>query len=237
MASRRPDCGSDDLTTYLSFAAANPALFGNGPNGGIEILLDPADIRRVEIQVAADLAANGLPPAWARVGIVHEDQYSRLVRDAVRFPDGHLGTYIRLVDPAGAAPGVVILPLCEERVLLARHYRHATRQWHLEVPRGFGTAGEPSEIGARRELREEIGATPTRLIPLGPLHPNTGLDGGHADLFFAETVGYGHTETAAGIAAVVPTPIPALERLIADGDLTDGYTIAAFTRARLRGLL
>ncbi|MGP3928192.1 hypothetical protein [Streptomyces sp. 8N616] len=69
--------------------------------------------------------------------MVYEDAYVMLLRDPVRFPDGRTGTYIRSVS-AMQEPGCVVLPLLGGEVVLLEHFRHATRSWHWEVPRGFG---------------------------------------------------------------------------------------------------
>ncbi len=45
-----------------------------------------------------------------------------VVRDAVRRPDGSLGTYVRTL-PTNGTPGSVILPVLEEQVVLVHHFR------------------------------------------------------------------------------------------------------------------
>ncbi len=56
------------------------------------------------------------------------------------------------------APAVTILPLLPDgRVVLTRQYRHALRDWILELPAGKRDPGEPSLNAARRELEEETG--------------------------------------------------------------------------------
>src|SRR5262249_40351523 len=152
------------LADYLAFAKANPGLFVNPPHGGITILLDDDEIREAEKQEAQKLEAQGLPAEWAQVGFAYRDQYVLLLRDAVRFPDGSLGTCIRSVDEHERAPGVVVPPLHQGQVLLIRHFRHGSRTWHLEVPQGFGIPGLSSEESIRLELQQEISATVSRLV-------------------------------------------------------------------------
>src|SRR5437879_337758 len=142
--------------------------------------------------MAQRLKPKHLPTEWAQVGIAYQDQYRMILRDAVRFPNGLLGTYVRIV--RDGAPGVITLPVYQGQVLLIRHFRHATRTWHLEIPRGFGTKGLTSEENAKRELEEEIGAKPSRLISLGQIYPNTGMTSECNELFFAEVESYGNVE-------------------------------------------
>jgi ADP-ribose pyrophosphatase len=225
------------LEEYLAFAKAHPALFENPSAEGITILLDEAEIQQVEAQVAQWLEAKGKPTDSAQVGIICQDQYIRYLRDAVLFPGGSMGVYSRLVDPENAVPGVIVLPIYQEQVLLIRHFRHATRAWHLEIPRGFGTKGLTSEENAERELEEEIGAKPSRLISLGQIYPNSGMTSECDELFFAEIESYGKVEIEEAITDLLPTPVSEFERMIRDNEIADGFTLAAYARAKLQGLL
>lgn len=129
------------LADYLAFAKAHPKLFANPSEGGITILLSEEEIQEAEAQMVQWLESKGMPTEWARVGIVYRDQYALILRDAVRFPGGFLGTYIRFVGEEDDPPGVIVLPVYQGQVLLIRHFRHATRSWHTEIPRGFGKKG------------------------------------------------------------------------------------------------
>jgi ADP-ribose pyrophosphatase len=225
------------LEDYLAFAKAYPALFENPPAEGITVLLDENEIREVEAQMARWLEARGMSADLAQVGIICQDQYICYLRDAVRFPSGTMSTYSRLVNPENTVPGVVVLPVYQGQVLLIRHFRHATRTWHLEIPRGFGTQGFSSEENARRELEEEIEATPLRLVSLGQVYPNTGMTSACDELFLAEVESYGNAEIEEAITEILPTPVQEFERMIRDNEISDGFTLAAYTRARLKGLL
>ncbi|MER6099284.1 NUDIX hydrolase [Streptomyces sp. NPDC001728] len=200
---------------YARLRAERPELFRNEP-GGIEILSDPAAV-----------AAAG--------GVLYQDPYVLLVRDPVRFPDGREGTYIRSMS-AAPEPGCVVLPLLGDRIVLIEHYRHATRSWQWELPRGFGTRGLTGEENAAKELDEEIGARVRELIPLGELHPDSGMTGDRVLLFAARIDGIGRLAESEAIRSSLTLPFAEAEAMIADGRVTDGFTIAAMTRARLAGL-
>lgn len=216
---------------YFAFAEAHPEQFVNPPEGGFTILMNEAEIREAEATVAQKLEAKGLSAEWAQVGIVYQDQYGMILRDAVRFPGGALGTYIRFISGADGAPTTIILPFYQGQVLLVRRFRHATRTWHLEIPRGFGTRGLSAENNARSELVKEIGASVSRLDSLGPL--STGPES--LELFSAEVASYGEPNAHEGLTEVVLVTIPELERLIREGQITDAFTIMAYTQAKLQG--
>ncbi len=52
----------------------------------------------------------------------------------------------------------VIVPVFDDKtVALVRQYRHPARKYLLEIPAGTLNADESPEVGARREVEEEIG--------------------------------------------------------------------------------
>ncbi|MFF9090873.1 NUDIX hydrolase [Streptomyces sp. NPDC014991] len=237
------------MNRYEALRREVPEWFRDDP-GGIRILTDPAlirDARRRMTTVRPGGDGGPLGVLWARLraalrpvpaGVVSAGRYLWYLRDPVRFPDGRLGLYDRIVPPPGSSPGVVVLPLAgpEKRVVLIEHHRHATRSRHWEVVRGFGDPGATPEQNVARELREEISATATAVIPLGELHPDTGLLGHKVALYAAWVDGVGEVEQGEAIRrAITVTPAEA-EEMVADGRITDGFTVAALYRARLSGV-
>ena len=224
------------LSDYLSFAQAHPALFVNPP-GSFTILLNEGEIREVEAQMAQRLKARRLPAEWALVGIVYQDQYGFILRDAVQFPSGVLGTYIRFVSRAGG-PSVIVLPVYQGQVLLIRRFRHTTRTWHLEIPVGTGMKDLSPEEMARRELTQEIGAIVNRLVSLGQLDSSgPGMASNKAKLFYAEIESFGNVDMHAGISELLLVTVSEFEHMISMSEITDSFTIVAYTYAKLEGLL
>lgn len=227
---------SQERERYESIRKKWPALFVNPPGAAYEILFESSLVSEAETEDEARLIAKDLPGAWARTGVVYEDPYTILVRDAVHRPDGSLGTYSRTL-PASGSAGAAVLPLLSGKIVLLRHFRHATRSQHLEIPRGFGEPGVSAADQARAELREEIQAETHTLIELGGFHSNTGAESGCVELFLARIYQLGQPQTAEGIAGVEIEPPRRVAEIIRDGGITDSFTIGAFTRAWLRGLL
>ncbi|MEU1400955.1 NUDIX hydrolase [Streptomyces sp. NPDC005728] len=238
------------MNRYDALRRDVPEWFRNDDPGGIEILTDPALVRAARRQVTATQPGGRRGPFGALrarlraavrpvpAGVVSANRYLWYLRDAVRFPDGRLGLYDRILPPPDSSPGVVVLPLLgpEGKVVLIEHHRHATRSRHWEVVRGFGAPGATAEENVARELKEEITAVPTEVVPLGELHPDTGLQGDKVALYAARVDGIGELETGEAITrARVVTPAEA-EEMVADGRITDGFTVAVLYRARLAGL-
>ena len=96
--------------------------------------------------------------------IVYENTYITIYDDVVRFPDGHIGTYVR--SRWKAPHGVAVVALIGDDVLLIRNFRYSEQGFSVELPQGFGTTGSTPEEDARRELREETGLEVERLEPL-----------------------------------------------------------------------
>lgn len=219
------------LSRYLELAAQRPGQFVNPPGDIYEILLEPGRIAHAQAEARHHRVANGLPSEDTRVGVLAEDPYLLVMRDAVRFADGSYGLYNRLMVPSGAA----ILPILDGRIVLLNRFRHGTRRWHLEVPRGSFSGVGTREDEARRELFEEIGAEAAAMIDLGQLHSTTGcLDEEH-QLFVAKIAAIGSPDRHEAIQSLEVLPIARVEALIADGTITDGPTLALFLRGRLRG--
>lgn len=230
-----PDRTSDArLAEYLEFARQRPEQFGPA-DAAVKILLDPAAIRAVEADMAAQLRRRGLPASGAEVGIFSPDPYMWFLRDAVEFPDGARRTHTRVINRIGN--GAAALPVFEGRVCLTKQFRHALRRWSLEIPRGAMEPGETPEEAARAEVHEEIGGDVDDIVPLGLIHGSTNLYFNGAHAFFARLSRVGAPQIEEAIASVEQVAIPEFEQMILSGEITDAMTIAAFLHARLRGLI
>jgi len=220
---------------YLAFAKKRPELFGPETDAGVRILLDLAEIRAVEDEVAADLRRRGLPDEGAAVGIILKDPWILMLRDAVEFPDGARRTYARALNRTG--DGAAVLPLYDGRIILTRQFRHALRRWSLEIPRGGIDTGKTAEQTAREEVREEIGGEIGELVRVGFLHGSTNLYYNGAHLYLGRLTRVGAPQLAEAITALVQVTVSEFEQMLAREEITDSFTIATFCHARTRGLL
>jgi ADP-ribose pyrophosphatase len=221
---------------YRSLLVDRPALAQNLP-GGIDVITDPVETARIESTMAERFATQGMPRDWARAGVFYEDPYLILLRDAVIFPDGKPGLYHRVIARNDEPTGVAILTRYRGDFVLLRHFRHPSRAWHLEIPRGaVGGDEDPAQM-AQVEISEEIGGTIRSLRRLGLLHGASALMRHSVVLVYAELEAIGTPAIGEGIAEIVLVAPGELERMIADGAVTDAFTVAAAYHARLRGLL
>lgn len=74
------------------------------------------------------------------------------------------------------AKGTCVLPLDDEGfVYLAKQFRYGLGDFSVECPGGAIDKGETLLAAAKRELKEELGISPTRWIELGHINPLTGV--------------------------------------------------------------
>lgn len=176
---------STEINKYLDFMKDYPSLtseMGNYKDGEIEIVVDEKKIREIEEMQRMRFRKKGMTQEEAfessRVGIVSEDDYWIWIRDAVIFPTGAEGTFNRLVKKSlvkYGTPGIAVLPLLSDgKVALNLNYRHATRSWQLEIPRGQSNQGESTEDTVARELKEETGLILSQVYRLGEIFPDSG---------------------------------------------------------------
>lgn len=155
---------------YLELIRNNPEIvmpLGNASKGEIEIILDPLKMAEIEKKSQRD------------VGILKSDSYWIWINDACKFPDGSFGVIGRiLAKNLQRSPGAAVLPLLPNgKVVLNVEFRHSTRQWELELPRGGVKQGETLEAAARREVLEETGMVVDQLIRLGEMTGDSGVTG------------------------------------------------------------
>lgn len=173
---------SQDYYDLLNQHPKSLGVLGSHEKGEIEIVSSEYEIAEIEEIAQNRLTSKGHTLAqaqeWSRVGIIAEDQYLYWIRDAVIFPSGAKGTYDRILwkSSLDGAPGIAILPyLPDRKVVVNVNYRHATRSWEIELPRGTRQEGETLRAAAARELKEETGYQLDETLLLGTLAVDTGI--------------------------------------------------------------
>lgn len=200
------------LDLYFSFLKQLGQPNGNYREGEIEVVTEPAEISKVQKVQENRLLQKGFSAAsakeFSRIGVVSEDQYWVWLRDAVYFPKGVPGTYDRLIWKSAIKsryPGIAVLPvLASGKIALNLNYRHATRSWEIELPRGLIHPEETLEQAARREIKEETGMIPSSLALLGEVAPDSGVLSSIVPVFIGKIASQGesnpdYSEAIAGV--------------------------------------
>jgi ADP-ribose pyrophosphatase len=121
-------------------------------------------------------------------------------------------------------------------IVMERQYRHAAREFLLEVPAGKMEEGEDALAAAKRELLEETGFKAKRWRKIIRYFASPGFLGEFMQVFIAEglTLGDAQPEYDEQI-EIEMMPLSRLLKMIDDGKIYDGKTlISVMLYARLR---
>jgi ADP-ribose pyrophosphatase len=147
--------------------------------------------------------------------------------DQVRFPNGKVGD-LEMIRHSGAS---AVIPFLTDpggddpQILLIRQYRYATDGFIYEIPAGRLEPGEPPEVCAVRELREETGCTAAKMEHLYTMYTTPGFTDEKIHLFVATGLVSGESSLEADeFVEVVPTAMSAALKLIKDGTINDAKT-------------
>ena len=121
-------------------------------------------------------------------------------------------------------------------VVMERQYRHAAKEYLLEVPAGKMEEGENPLAGAKRELLEETGFKAKRWRKMARYFASPGFLGEWMQVFIAEglTLGDAQPEYDEQL-DIEMIPLSRLLNMIDEGKIYDGKTlISVMLYARLR---
>lgn len=127
----------------------------------------------------------------------------------------------------------VVIPVFDDgTVALVRQYRHAAGKYLLEICAGTLNEGEDPDIGARRELEEEIGVTAAKVEKLCEFYVSPGFLTEKMHLYLAT----GLAETQQNLEddellTVERHAMSDLVRMVQNGEIEDAKTIIGITLA------
>jgi len=148
-----------------------------------------------------------------------------------RASDGESSTFFVIDNP----DWVNVVAVSEDRqVVLIEQFRHGSGSMMLEIPGGMVDPGEEPSIAAARELLEETGYKPGRLVAIGRSLPNPAIQNNTIHHFLAldcEKVANAAFDDHESIATRL-IPLSELENLVHNGDITHSLAITAIFYAQ-----
>ncbi len=147
--------------------------------------------------------------------------------------EGELTYQREVVHHHGSA---VIVPVHDDgSVVLVRQYRHPAVRYLLEAPAGTLNEGERPEVGAARELKEELGLVAARLEKLSEFFVSPGFLEEKMWVFLATDLSEGTQFLDEDeVLDVVHLPIAEALEMITSGEIQDAKTIIGLMLAAPR---
>ena len=151
--------------------------------------------------------------------------------DTVR--EGELTYQREVVHHGGSA---VIVPIFDDStVAFVKQYRHPVVRYLLEVPAGTLADGERPEVGAARELQEELGLVAGRLEKLSEFFVSPGFCEEKMWVYLATELSEGAQRLEEDeVIEVVRIPISEALEMITSGEIQDAKTIIGLMLAAPR---
>ena len=171
------------------------------------------------------------PPEFIDSKKVFSGRVFDVTVDTVREADR---TYIReVVHHPGSA---VILPAFDDDTVgFVRQYRHPAVKYLLELPAGTLNDREPPEVGAARELEEELGMIAGRLEKLAEFFVSPGFCEEKMWIYLAtDLVPTAQKLEDDELIEIVRLPIERALQMISDGEIEDAKTIIGLLLAAPR---
>ena len=160
---------------------------------------------------------------------VYDGDVIKVKVDTVQLPNGHEVDREIVNHPSS----VCVVPVdADQNVLLVRQFRKPAGRFLTEAPAGKMEPGEDPEAAARRELQEEIGRLPNRIVFLGAFLLNPSLSPQRMHAFLATDLRLSELDADADeFIELQRVPWTEVSTLIADGSIQDAKSIASLLLA------
>ena len=167
---------------------------------------------------------------------IYDGAVLHVVKDKILLPDGNT-SYREFCLHKGA---VAVIPITDNNeAILVRQFRYAHHREFLEIPAGkLDYVGEIPLEAAKRELREETGATAEKITYLGVLDTTPALIDEKIHMYMAEGLTFGEMHLDEDeFLSVHKFPMTELVEMVMNGEIRDGKTqIAILKAARILGI-
>ncbi len=168
-----------------------------------------------------------------------ENKWVKVYFDLVQFPNGQTGRYNRILE-GETGKGVAIIPIdADGKIGLISIYRYPISKWQWEIPRGFWEQEQTGTENSKRELLEETGYIAESLVKIGDFFPNSGILSTCIEVYCARqlTKQGGNIDPEEAISRVQFFSTEKITKMVCNGDITDGITLASFSLAKEKRII
>lgn len=157
----------------------------------------------------------------------YENPHFTVYKDECVLPSGDVGDY-HVIDPG---EGVFIIPqVSADEFVMIRQLRYPVQEETIEFPAGGVERGESVELTAKRELVEEAGVTAGQMTLVGEFYTEPGRSVQKLFVYVAHDLTFGEPKNDPDEEiAVIRKTRQEIAQMIANGIITDGPTLAAWT--------
>ena len=170
-------------------------------------------------------------PEILHTEIVARSRLFQIEQVHLKFSNGVERQYERM--KGGSRGAVMIVPIHQGQMLLAREYAAGTDNYELGFPKGLIDPGESPIEAANRELQEEIGFGANKLTLLKELSLAPGYFSSKMQIFLAEDLYESRLEgDEPEPIDVVPWALADWEALLDDVDFSESRSVSALFLAQ-----
>ncbi|MCM1010229.1 MAG: NUDIX hydrolase [Fusobacterium sp.] len=160
--------------------------------------------------------------------IVYDGRIMTVRCDEIETADGH-HSFREVVEHSG---GVTIVAVKNDSILFVKQFRYPIKEVVLELPAGKLEKGEDPDVACERELEEETGYRAKHWTSLGFIYTSIGFCNEKLYLYLAQDLEFvGEHPDEGEILENYEYKITEVEKMIADGRISDAKTICAIYRA------
>ena len=170
-----------------------------------------------------------------REELVYKGRVFNVYSNTVTLPDGREAPR-EFIEHNG---GVCILPVLDNGdVILVKQFRYGIRNTLIEIPAGKLEKGENHRECGLRELKEEIGATPSEFVYLGECLPTTAYLFERIHMYLAKGLSFSEQHLDEDeFLEIIKIPFEELLEKVVSGEIKDAKTQVAVMKARMRNLV
>lgn len=170
-------------------------------------------------------------PEILHTEIIARSRLFQIEQVHLKFSNGVERQYERM--KGGSRGAVMIVPVHQGQMLLAREYAAGTDNYELGFPKGLIDPGESPIEAANRELQEEIGFGANKLTLLKELSLAPGYFSSKMQIFLAEDLYESRLEgDEPEPIDVVPWPLSDWEALLDNIDFSESRSVSALFLAQ-----